>query len=72
MSTSPTGRHHESTPTARTALRALTALVTAALVAGAVHFAELELLTAAMLVAVAGIAVDVRLTARLARVRVRP
>ncbi|MCJ8503777.1 hypothetical protein MRU69_02710 [Kocuria flava] len=72
MSTPPTVHHRESTRTARTLARALTALLTAALVAGAVHLAELELLTAAMLTAVAGISVDVRQTAGLARVRVRP
>ncbi|MFF0944174.1 hypothetical protein ACFYE2_08095 [Kocuria sp. CPCC 205300] len=46
------------------------ALLTAALFAAAIHFREIEFITAALLSGVAGITVDVRQTAKLARVPV--
>lgn len=48
------------------------AFLTAALFAAAMFFGEIEFITAALLAGVAGIAVDVRQTAKLARVRPRP
>lgn len=58
------------TTTTRTITRTSFALLTAALFAAAIYFSEIEFVTAALLSGVAGIAMDVRQTARLARVRV--
>lgn len=56
--------------TTRTITRTSLAVLTAALFAAAIYLGELEFITAALLSGVAGIAVDVRQTAKLARVRV--
>lgn len=56
--------------TTRTIRRMSLALLTAALFAAAICFREIEFITAALLSGVAGITVDVRQTAKLARVPV--
>lgn len=56
--------------TTRAIARTSLALLTAALFTAAIYFGEIEFVTAALLSGVAGIAVNVRQTERLARVRV--
>lgn len=51
-------------------MRMSLAVLTAAMFAAAIHFGEIEFVTAALLTGVAGIAVDVRQTAKPARARV--
>ena len=66
---------HTQRPTTSTTTRMITrtifAMLTAALFAAAIYSSEIEFITAPLLTGVAGIAVDVRQTARLARVQVR-
>lgn len=66
---------HQSTRVAAATTRAITrmslAVLTAAMFAAAIHFGEIEFVTAALLTGVAGIAVDVRQTAKPARARVK-
>lgn len=64
---------HQSTRaaiTTRTITRTILAALAAVLFAAAIFFGEIEFVTAALLAGVAGIAVDLRQTAQLARVRV--
>lgn len=64
---------HRTTRAAAATTRAMTrmslAALTAALFAASIYFGEIEFITAALLSGVAGVAVDVRQTAKLARVR---
>ncbi|MEX5236004.1 hypothetical protein [Kocuria arenosa] len=61
-----------TTSTTRAITRVTLAALTAVLFAAAIFFGEIEFITAALLAGVAGIAVDLRQTTNLARVRVRP
>lgn len=67
---------HRTTRAAAATTRAMTrmslAALTAALFAASIHFGEIEFITAALLSGVAGVAVDVRQTTKLARVRAEP
>lgn len=71
MNTRAPRTHRTTTSTTRTITRAGLAALTAVLFAAAVYFSEIEFITAALLAGVAGIAVDVRQTAKLARIRGR-
>ncbi|MGX5359345.1 hypothetical protein [Kocuria sp. KH4] len=72
MSTPTTRSPYEKATAARTTTRAGLALLTTVLFCAAVYFAEIEFITAALLTGVAGIAVDLRQTEQLARVRATP
>ncbi|MGQ1798058.1 hypothetical protein ACT4S5_13110 [Kocuria oceani] len=61
-----------ATTTVRTITRIACALVVVALLATAVSLGEIELITAALVAGVVGIAMDVRQTKKLSRVRRRP
>ncbi|GAA1749786.1 hypothetical protein [Kocuria aegyptia] len=64
---------HAQQPTTSTTTRTITrtsfALLTAVLFAAAIFFGDIEFITAALLAGVAGIALDVRHTMKLPRVR---
>ena len=72
MSTRAPHPQASTTSTTRAITRTMLAALTAVLFAAAVYFGDIEFVTAALLAGVAGIAVDLRQTARLARIRVRP
>lgn len=69
MSTRALRTQRPTTPTTRAITRMMLAAVTAVLFAAAVFFHDIEFVTAALLAGVAGIAVDLRQTVQLARVR---
>ncbi|KLU09151.1 hypothetical protein [Kocuria sp. SM24M-10] len=71
MSTPTTRSPYERAAAARTATRAGLAVLTAVLFCAAVYFAEIEFITAALLTGVAGVAVDLRQTEKLARARAK-
>lgn len=70
MNTRAPHAQRSTTSTTRALTRTSLAVLTAVLFAAAIFFGEIEYITAALLTGVAGIAVDVRQTAQLARVRV--
>lgn len=71
MSTPATDQRARALARQRRITRTGLAVLTAVLFVAAIYFRELEFITAALLTGVAGVALDVRQTMKLARVRVR-
>ncbi|MEX5256667.1 hypothetical protein [Kocuria arenosa] len=71
MNTRAPHTQRPTSPTTRTITRTSFALLTAAMIAAAIYFNEIEFITAALLSGVAGIAMDVRHTTKLVRVRAK-
>ena len=69
MSTSAPNQRARAATRQRTITRASLAALTAVLFAAAIFIGEIEFITAALLTGVAGIAVDLRQTKKLARVQ---